>query len=86
MGRLDIIDLILKERHRQNTLKAEGKFPYTCADPELTDSERVVILTEEIGEVCRAVHDHLDENKKEELIQVAAIVLAWLEHEYGVSP
>lgn len=85
MKRLDLLDLILRERYRQNTLKAEGKFPYTCADHEITDSERAVILTEEIGEVCRAVHDENPENLKEELVQVAAIALAWLEHAYEID-
>lgn len=37
------------------------------------------ILAEEAGEVAHAVLEKDDENLKEELIQVAAVAVAWLE-------
>lgn len=82
-----ICEDILEERQRQETLKARGKFQYTCADQEMSDSDRLAVLVEEIGEVARAV---LEEQKlahenqvkgglREELIQVAAVCMAWIE-------
>lgn len=37
------------------------------------------ILTEELGEVARSINEQDDENLKLELIQVAAVCVAWLE-------
>ncbi len=85
---------VLLERQRQQTLKAEGKFRYTCADWELGHAECALILVEEVGEVCRAVlnvkslgidpYSPSTEAAKlcqlqDELIQVAAVACAWLE-------
>jgi NTP pyrophosphatase (non-canonical NTP hydrolase) len=77
---------VLTERDRQETLKAAGKFPYTCADPELFHSERALILSEEVGEVARAILNDLKfatdgrpPNLRQELIQVMAVSLAWIE-------
>lgn len=75
-----IFDEIHAERERQNALKAAGKFKCTAADLEATNDEKVVMLGEEFGEVCRAVHDgHTPEELREELIQVAAIAVAWVQ-------
>ena len=73
------------ERHRQERLKSEGRFSMTCADA-MSDLERLAVLTEEVGEVARAIleqsrltnDDHGKELKKE-LVQVAAVCVAWLE-------
>lgn len=43
------------------------------------------ILTEEVGEVSSACLEQDDENLKEELIQVAAVALAWLERLYDAD-
>ena len=74
------------ERHRQEKLKAEGRFKYTCRDPEMTDSDRFKVLVEEVGEVARALlesdrlaNDLSGKDLEKELIQVAAVVVAWLE-------
>jgi hypothetical protein len=71
------------ERRRQDKLKAEGRFPYTAADPGCPDLERLAMLTEEVGEVGRALcagpHDGPQDLYKE-LTQVAAICLAWMEY------
>lgn len=81
---MTIYEEITLERARQNQLKAEGRFEFTCADPESNDFYALAVLTEELGEVARAamgakgfVMDGGDLRK--ELIQVAAVAVAWLE-------
>jgi NTP pyrophosphatase (non-canonical NTP hydrolase) len=68
---------VCDERQRQEQLKKEGKFLYTCADAEMTDGERLAVLVEEVGEVARAMND--GKGLREELIQVAAVAVAWVE-------
>lgn len=55
-----------------------GSYPITLATP-VTNLMRYPILAEEVGEVARAMNDGDDENMKEELVQVAALAVAWLE-------
>lgn len=80
-----ILQDIADERRRQDTLKAQGRFPHTCADSmPAGDLKRFAVLAEELGEVARVVNDASDGNVdvphlREELIQVAAVVLAWCE-------
>lgn len=74
-----ILQEIREERERQERLKAAGKFAYTAADKELTNHERLAILAEEFGEVARAICDGDRSNMREELIQVAAVALAWVQ-------
>jgi hypothetical protein len=79
---------ILAERVRQDRLKREGKFAWTCADA-INDEFRLAVLAEEFGEVSREVCElmvarcrgvHFDRaNLRAELIQVAAVCLAWVE-------
>lgn len=78
MKRKLAIDAILVERVRQNGLKRAGKFPWTCAD-EAPSSAKYCVLAEEVGEVARALNDGNPDNLKDELVQVAAVCLAWLE-------
>lgn len=82
-GRLAQLKDISNERRRQDKLKAEGRFTATCADP-ISNDRRLSILVEEVGEVARAslgqagaVQD--GGNLRKELVQVAAIALAWIE-------
>lgn len=82
-SRLAVLKDISNERRRQDKLKAEGRFTATCADP-ISNDRRLSILVEEVGEVARAslgnagaVQDGGDLRK--ELVQVAAITLAWIE-------
>lgn len=82
---------ISQERARQEQLKAEGRFPHTAADniPLLAKNG---ILGEEAGEVataclnyCGFSRDYTTDGLKEihkELIQVAAVALAFLQ---GIS-
>ena len=78
---------ITEERARQERLKAEGKFLYTCADPWMQPFEKVAVLGEEFGEVCCAAlnqaklaTDGADRaNLRHELVQVAAVAVAWIQ-------
>ena len=84
----EIFRLISAERWRQDELKAMGKFKKTCAD-DMGNGARLAVLTEEVGEVARAVlekglegeeaHDKTGTDIQKELVQVAAVCLAWLE-------
>jgi hypothetical protein len=84
-------ELFVEEFHRQLKLKREGKFKYTCSDSEVTNYQRLAVLTEEVGEVARELNDWPDASPgstagaeatarlRAELVQVAAVCLAWLE-------
>jgi hypothetical protein len=81
---------VVAERRRQERLKHDGKFTYTCADAGMSDGARLAVLGEEFGEVCRAVlergldgghaHDAHGQNLREEVTQLVAVGVAWLEH------
>lgn len=76
---------IVEERERQEKLRLEGKFAYGPESDELTNSEKLAILMEEVGEVARAVCEDIPgsaenlANLREELVQVAALAVGWLE-------
>lgn len=85
-----ILNEIKTERLRQGEMKREGRFLYTCADDGLTNAEKMTVLLEEVGEVAREVltqegrrlaRDTVEtkEALRKELIQVAAVSLAWIE-------
>lgn len=87
-----VLTLVYDERRRQEGLKAAGRFRYTCADEGMTHLERLTVLGEEYGEVCRALckgfeagllpADELSDWRaelREELVQVAAVAVAWIE-------
>jgi hypothetical protein len=78
------------ERKRQERLKETGKFKFTCAGIEMTPAEKFAVLGEEFGEVAREVLTQPDdaiahdtkgsrEGLRSELIQVAAVAVAWVE-------
>lgn len=78
---------VMIERARQDNLKAAGRFQYTCADPGMVDVDRVACLGEEFGEACRALlesrhaaNDVHGKDLRKELIQVAAVAVAWVEY------
>lgn len=81
MTRQSAIDAILKERARQERLKRQGKFPWTCATTNalVSRADKLTVLAEEFGEVARAICDGDDANLRDELTQVAAVCLAFLE-------
>lgn len=97
-----IMSEILQERARQNVLKDEGRFDHTLDDKALSNGDRLACVDEEIGEVAREilelrrlVHDRPRHEQpgaserdklRKELIQVAALVVAWLEGPCNALP
>ena len=86
MESADVFTRITAERERQNLLLRQGKFSYTCASPVADPRRKLRVIVEELGEVaealfrleaseCKANREHLIE----ELIQVAAVAVAWLD-------
>jgi hypothetical protein len=68
------------ERQRQDELVADGSIPIDCTDPDVSDATKLLILAEEFGEVARAINDHEHiAILREELIQTAAVAVAWAE-------
>ncbi len=83
---MDVFERIAQERVRQQELLREGKHTFTCASPIADDNRKLRVLVEEVGEVAEAL-DALENKKdwkrfdhlREELVQVAAVAVAWLE-------
>lgn len=70
---------VLTERERQKHL-----FPGASVSDDIGDLTRLMVLTEESGEVAKAVRLTLypratPPNLREELVQVAAVCVGWLE-------
>ena len=70
--RQDVLAEVGRERSRQEWLRTAG-----AIGPVDTDGERLAVLVEEVGEVARAMND--GKGLREELIQVAAVAVAWVE-------
>lgn len=83
-----VLSDVAAERRRQERLRDEGKF----VRMELTPLQRLPILLEEVGEVAKALvelgltdepatrpEDVVMDELREELIQVAACAVAWVE-------
>lgn len=68
---------IKAERWRQECKVQTGKIPWDCADPSVDDDRKLAVLGEEFGEVARALIE--GDGLRAELIQVAAVALAWAE-------
>ena len=84
-GTESVLNEVAKERVRQEMLKVEGRFRHTLADRGMDDGEKLAAICEEVGEVGRAllgnrmlVQDGGD-LRKELLIHVAALAVAWVE-------
>lgn len=77
MTRKEIIEAIAKERQRQQDKHGE----WSVASPFISDGDRLAILIEEVGEVGKAMqeHDPHSDSLRAELVQVAAVCVAWLE-------
>lgn len=67
-----ILDAITKERRRQ-----WEKYGDRCISGNIAQDTRLVILVEEVGEVARAIYG--DGDLFDELVQVAACSIGWLE-------
>ena len=94
LGVKDVQNRISAERDRQDELFVEGKIPFNCASRVASIERKLRVLVEEVGEVAEAIDrcelskpghlpacDHLIE----ELIQVGAVCVAWLESMEGRS-
>jgi NTP pyrophosphatase (non-canonical NTP hydrolase) len=86
MERIRIYEAFTTERERQERLKSEGRFHFTAADLYLSHADRFLILGEEVGEVAGAAlqisgvaTDREAADLRKELIQLGAVVTAWLE-------
>lgn len=88
----DLVGAIRRERHRQQRLFKEGTHLFTCSSPVACRARKFRVLLEEGGEVAKAVDQlelaesreslALPQYKSEvlaELVQVAAVCVAWLE-------
>lgn len=89
--RAEVWDRIRGERARQDKLWGWLGTPGSVL-PEGNDNERLAVLAEEFGEVAKEVCGHFEEGCSrerlhEELIQVAAVAMAWVEAdlEYDTS-
>jgi len=69
---------IAEERRRQEFLKSQGAIPFSCAD-EVPMSLKHLVLSEEVGEVAKAIQERDWTNLRDELTQCAAVCVAWLE-------
>jgi len=69
---------IRREILRQLDLQQSGKFKHIAYDRGCDDMMRLAMLTEELGEVARAMQTEDLKNLKEELTQVAAIATSWI--------
>jgi len=86
LKRIRSLEAVGQEIERQTSLKASGRFQYTVSDPEMNDFERLAVLGEEFGEVSHEVNETIGNHRsldilriKKELIQVAAVAVAWFE-------
>ncbi|MBT2728385.1 hypothetical protein J7E63_15760 [Bacillus sp. ISL-75] len=68
MNQIEIINAIVKERKRQDYLHPRNK-----------KDDYFVILLEEVGECATAIQKKDQDNLKEEIVQVAAVAMRWLE-------
>ncbi len=82
-GMDNIWDDVMIERLRQEALRSSGKFKATCAtlgEHQMNDHQCLAVLGEEFGEVARAINENDSKiHLREELVQVAAVCVAWIE-------
>lgn len=85
MNRADVYHLIDKERDRQHVKwgTAHDWGDGDCSSPNVPVEVKAVVLAEECGEVARAVLDIRSNDLRAELVQVAAVAVAWIE---GMEP
>lgn len=81
MTRAEIYDAISLERVHQRTMwDRKHEWGYgDCSSQDVPDTVKSVVLDEECGEVARAVLERDDDALIRELVQVAAVAVAWLE-------
>ena len=69
----NILTSIVRERQRQDKLWGKPN------DRDYSHERWLMVLVEEVGEVAKSIQDGEVENLKEELTQVAAVAIAFLE-------
>lgn len=83
-----ILKDIADERQRQDYLKSIGRFKYTLADDGLSDAIKLACIMEEVGEIARNIlasagkmtdGDPTPAAQYKELMQIAALCVAWME-------
>jgi NTP pyrophosphatase (non-canonical NTP hydrolase) len=79
--RAAIFDLISLERDRQHEIwkHSHDWGRGDCSSPYVAVTTKAAVLAEECGEVARAVLEHDEAALRRELVQVAAVAVAWLE-------
>jgi len=76
----EALAMVAAERGRQQTLLADGTLRYTTTSPDCPDLLRLAALGEEFGEVGRCFCDgEPPERIREELVQLAAVAVGWVE-------
>lgn len=71
----DVLLDVALERERQN-----ARWGRVAGEWFVPNSDKLVVLVEEVGEVARAICDgDADDHLLEELVQVAAVATAWAE-------
>lgn len=89
---MEVFAAIAAERVRQRELFAAGRITFDAASPIPDDNRKLRVLVEEVGEVAQEL-DNLEAtnhskklvraNLRAELVQVAAVAVAWLESMEG---
>jgi len=81
----EVLEEVLREVARQFELKAAGRFTHSIGDAEMTPTQKLAVLMEEVGEVSRITleleglaNDKHNGDLRTELIQVAACGVAWV--------
>lgn len=74
--RRDVLRAVERERERQERLAVSGRWEGDSM-ATVSDGRRLAVLVEEVGEVAAALQG--DGDLREELVQVAAVAVAWLE-------
>ncbi len=78
MNRSQVFDLIREERKRQVHLWNQSHdWGYGDVAHPIGETIKLAVLLEEVGEVARNVLEK--ESPRDELVQVAAVTVAWLE-------
>lgn len=93
-AREDVFSLIHQERDRQVALFVEGRISFECSSVVAEPRRKLRVLIEEVGEVAEAIDEwerwnaspragvqqqRAQKHLVTELIQVAAVCVAWLE-------
>lgn len=75
-----VLGEVIAERWRQfQLINSAPEDRWDCADPTVEDDRKLAVLTEEVGEVAKAILESKPDELRTELIQVAAVAAAWAE-------